>query len=296
MRRLALGLLLLAPAAALAQSAGTVEQCFQNPAACPSGSPAPPRAAPPTTYAPTPVARPAVAPDYTSVLQKPEPERRRLQESLRALDKYNGPLDGNLQSEETMKSITEWQKGHGYAQVGKLTPTEALTLNNEAARIPIKRVNPSTLAATAPAPSHADRLKELQARLAERRKAAEPKAKAATNALVADLKAYIAADGKGVAGDQFQAFAKWYADNKAANRTIGDITPSVDDYGDAKSGSAATAEVTFQTKQGDTTYPQCLVFAWIDATPRKQTEAFACDDVAGVEKWKSEQALKSAWR
>jgi hypothetical protein len=235
-------------------------------------------------------------PDYASVLQKPEPERRRLQESLRALDKYNGPIDGNLQSEETMKAVTEWQKGHGYTQVGKLTPTEAVTLNNEAARIPIKRVNPSTLAAASPAPSNADRLKEMQAKLAERRKAAEPKAKAATDALVVDLKAYVAADGKGVAGDQFQAFAKWYADNKAANRTVGDITPSVDDYGDAKPGSAATAEVTFQTKQGDTTYPQCLVFAWIDAKPRKETEAFACDDVAGVEKWKSDQALKSAWR
>ncbi|HTR85572.1 MAG TPA: peptidoglycan-binding domain-containing protein [Reyranella sp.] len=291
--RLVIGLLLLLPVAAFAQSAGTVEQCFQNPAACPSGAPP----APQPSSAPPPVAaRPAMAPDYTSVLQKPEPERRRLQESLRTLDKYSGPIDGNLQSEETQKAITEWQKSHGYTQVGKLTPTEAVTLNNEAARAPIKRVNPSTLATATPAPSHTDRLKELQARLAERRKAAEPKAKAATDALVADLKAYVAADGKGVAGDQFPVFAKWYADNKSANRTIGDIASSVDDYGDGKSGSAATAEVTFQTRQGDTAYPQCLVFAWIDATPRKDTQAFACDDVAGVEKWKSEQALKSAWR
>ena len=51
-------------------------------------------------------------------------------------------------------------------------------------------------------------------------------------------KAYVAADGKGVAGDQFPAFAKWYADNKAAGRTIGGIAPVVEDYGSAKSGIA----------------------------------------------------------
>jgi hypothetical protein len=110
-----------------------------------------------------------------------------------------------------------------------------------------------------------------------------------------DLKAYIT-DGKGVAGEQFAGFAKWYADNKAAGRAFGDITPNVEDYGDAKAGQAVTTEVTFQTKQGEKTYPQCLVFAWIEGTPRKNTEAFTCDDVAGVEKWKSSQVLKSAWR
>ena len=48
-----------------------------------------------------------------------------------------------------------------------------------------------------PAKSNADALKELQARLAERRKAAEPKAEAAAQALIRDLKAYVAAGGKG---------------------------------------------------------------------------------------------------
>ena len=33
----------------------------------------------------------------------------------------------------------------------------------------------------------------------------------------------------------------------------------------------------------------------IDAL-RKNSEAFSCDDVAAVEKWKTDQALKSAWR
>ena len=73
----------------------------------------------------------------------------------------------------------------------------------------------------------------------ERRKAAEPKADAAAQALIRDLKAYVAADGKGVAaGEQFARFAKWYADNKAAGRTVGEIAPVIDDYGDAKSAPA----------------------------------------------------------
>ncbi len=205
-----------------------------------------------------------------------------------------------MKSAPTVKAITDWQKGHGYAAVGKLTPTEAVALNNEAAKVPIRRVNPSSLAAAPPPaakpPSNAEALKALRARLAERRKAAEPKAATATLALFHDLKAYVAADGKGIAGQQFAAFAKWYADTKAAGRTVGDISPAVEDYGDAKAGQAATAEVTFQTKQGDTSSPHCMVFAWIEGTPRKNTQAFSCDDVAGVEKWKSEQALKSAWR
>ena len=54
-----------------------------------------------------------------------------------------------------------------------------------------------------------------------------------------------------MAGEQFAGFAKWYADTKAAGRTVGDIKPAVEDDGDAKAGAAATAEVTFETKQGD---------------------------------------------
>ncbi|MBV8394548.1 MAG: hypothetical protein JOY81_15325 [Alphaproteobacteria bacterium] len=231
-----------------------------------------------------------------SVLKSAEPERRKLQESLRTLEKYNGPIDGDLLSEATMKAITEWQKGHGYTQVGKLTPTEAITLNNEAARAPIRRLSPSAVSNAPTPPSNADLLKALRARQAERRKAAEPKAEAAAQALLADIKGYLGADGKGIAGEQFVGFAKWYADNKAANRTIGEIQPEIEDYGDAKVGQAATVEVTFQTKQGDAAYAQCLMFTWIDATPRKNTEAFACNDVAALEKWKSEQSLKSAWR
>ena len=300
-----IALALLAPALGWAQSASEVERCFQNPGACANsggggsatrGTPAP---APP----PAPVAaRPAPAPDYATVLNSPDPDRRKIQESLRTLDKYNGPIDGNLQSEATIKAIGDWQKGRNTPAVGKLTPQEAAQLNAEAARAPIRRLEspPPQTAAPVPLqpaqPSNADALKALQARLAERRKAAEPKANAAAQALVRDLKAYVAADGKGVAGDQFAAFAKWYADNKTAGRTVGEITPAIDDYGDAKAGAATTTEVKFETKQGDKTYGQCLVFAWIEASPRKNPQAFTCDDVAAVEKWKTDQALRSAWR
>jgi hypothetical protein len=295
-----LPLMLLVPGVALAQSAGEVERCFQNPAACGWGTGhtgAPPAPAP---SAPTAATRPAApAPDYTTVLQSPEPDRKRIQESLRTLDKYNGPIDGNLQSEATMKAIADWQKGRGTHPVGKLTPQEAQQLNAEAARVPIRRIEPPPQTAAAPpaaSPSNADALKALQARLAERRKAAEPKADAATQALVRDLKAYVAGNGKGVVGDQFPAFAKWYADSKTAGGAIGDIAPVIDDYGDAKTGPAVTSEVLFEIKQSGTSQSHCLVFAWIEGNPRKNAQAFSCDDVAGVEKWKTDQALKSAWR
>ena len=289
----------LAPATALGQSAGEVERCFQNPAACGQGGGA---AAPaPSASPPVAATRPAApAPDYTTVLQSPEADRRRIQESLHTLDKYNGPIDGNLQSEATTKAISDWQKAHGMPAAGKLTPQEAQQLNAEASRTPIKRIEPPPQTATAPPttspPSNADALKALNARLAERRKAAEPKAEAAAQSLIRDLKAYVAADGKGVAGDQFAAFAKWYADNKAAGRKVGEIAPVIDDYGDAKVGAAVASEILLETKQDGSSQSQCLVFAWVEGNPRKNTQVFSCDDVAAVEKWKTDQALKSAWR
>src|SRR5215831_12980370 len=161
-------LLALLPAAAFAQSAGEVERCFQTPGACSAGSA-------PAPMAPAAVPRAAAPqPDYSSVLNSPEPDRRKLQESLRTLDKYTGPIDGNLQSEATVKGIGDWQRGHNAPVTGKLTPPEAVALNNEAARALIKRIDPSTQAAAAPpAPaasvqSNADALKALQARIAER--------------------------------------------------------------------------------------------------------------------------------
>ena len=55
-----------------------------------------------------------------------------------------------------MKAIADWQKGHGMHAVGKLTPQEAQQLNAEAARVPIRRIDPSTqmaAAASASAPA-----------------------------------------------------------------------------------------------------------------------------------------------
>jgi hypothetical protein len=309
----------LTPAMAFAQSAGEVERCFQNPGACAQGGGG---AAPAPAPAPAPAAgsgggggggghvaaRPAPTPDYTTVLQSPDPDRRKIQESLRTLDKYNGPIDGNLQSEATVKAIQEWQKAHGVNQVGKLTPQEAQQLNAEASRTPIRRVDPATQTATAPptaaptplqppaAKSNAEALKELQARLAERRKVAEAKAEAAQQGLIRDLKAYAAADGKGAAGEQFPDFAKWYAEAKAAGRTVGDIRPAVDDYGDAKAGAAIASEVLIETTKDGSKQSHCVVFAWVEGNPRKNTQTFSCDDVAAVEKWKTDQTLKSAWR
>lgn len=305
----ALAVAAFAPAVSLAQSAGEVERCFQNPAACSRGSGgggAPAAQAPSGGSGGQAATRPAApAPDYTTVLQSPDPDRRKIQESLRTLDKYNGPIDGNLQSDATVKAIQDWQKGRGTNPVGKLTPQEAQQLNAEAARTPIRRVDPSTQTATAPATptplpsppkSNADALKDLQARLAERRKAAEPKAEAATQSLIRDLKAYVAADGKGAAGDQFAGFAKWYAEAKADGRTVGEIAPVIDDYGDAKAGAAVASEVLLETKKGASNQSHCLVFAWVEGNPRKNPQIFSCDDVAGVEKWKTDQSLKSAWR
>lgn len=284
---------LLAPAVQ-AQSASDVERCFQNPATCTAGSgaaPAPPAGGGGGVAA----ARPA--PDYASVLQRPEAERQRIQESLRVLDKYNGRIDGNLQSDGTVKAIGDWQKGRGAPVTGKLTSDEVQALHAEASKTPIKRIEPPAQAA---APSNADALKALQARLAERRKAAEPKAEALAQALVKDLKAYVAADGKsGTVGNEFTDFSTWYRESRAAGRAVGEITPAIEDYGDAKSASAATVEVRFALKQDDKKYAQCLVFAWVYGTPdgaRRNAKAFPCDDVAGVEKWKTDHGLRSAWR
>src|SRR5260370_3813552 len=142
-----------APGGALAQSAGEVESCCKNAAVCGQGGGqgGGGGAAAPCGGAPVAATRSAPAPDYTTVLQSPEPDRKHIQESLRTLDKYNGPIDGNLQSEATTKAISDWQKAHGMPAAGKLTPQEAQQLNAEPRRTPIRRIAPPPQ--TAPAPS-----------------------------------------------------------------------------------------------------------------------------------------------
>ena len=281
-----------------AQSASEVERCFQNPAACSAGGAAP---APPPAGGGGGVVAARPAPDYSSVLQRPEAERQRVQQSLRTLDKYSGPLDGNLQSEGTVKGISDWQRGRGSAVTGKLTPDEVQALHTDAAKTPIKRIEPPVQVAAPPpkTPSNADALKALQARLAERRKAAEPKADALAQALVKDLNAYVSADGKtGAVGGEFTHFASWYRETRAAGRTVHKAISAIEDYGDAGPGAGTAVEVRFDVTSADKTFAECMVFAWLESgnTGRRNARAFGCDDVAGVEKWKSDQVLRSAWR
>ena len=54
----------------------------------------------------------------------------------------------------------------GYPQVGKLTPAEALTLHAEAAKAPIKRIDPSQTATAPPVP--------MPSAMSETRRASEP--------------------------------------------------------------------------------------------------------------------------
>ncbi len=129
-------------------------------------------------------------------------------------------------------------------------------------------------------------MKALQARIAERRKAAEPKAEAAAKSLVGDLKAYVVADGKGPVGDQFGGFRQVVRPRtRRAGHSVGEIAPVIDDYGDAKAGAAVTSEVLIESKKDASSQSHCLVFAWIEGSPRKNAQTFSCDDIAGVEKW-----------
>jgi hypothetical protein len=94
----------------------------------------------------------------------------------------------------------------------------------------------------------------------------------AAQALIKDLKAYVAADGKGVAGEQFAASPSGIADTKAAGRTVGEIAPAIDDYGDAKAarrdgGSALRDQAGRQERRA-------VPGVRLDrGTPRKNSEA-----------------------
>ena len=77
------------------------------------------------------------------MLQSPEPDRRHIQESLRTLDKYNGPIDGNLQSAAEQFSYAvrlspNYPLGHlnlGIALAKLNRPTEAMTQFEETLRL-----------------------------------------------------------------------------------------------------------------------------------------------------------------
>ncbi len=167
-----MGLALLAPIVASAQAPARSSAAFQNPGACASGGGGGERrcAGSRCRQRRRRGSCPAPAPDYTTVLNSSDAERKKIQESLRTLDKYNGPIDGNLQSEVTVKAIGDWQKGRNTPVVGKLTPQEAAQLNAEATCAPIRRLEsppPQTAAPVLlapPRPPNADALKALQDR------------------------------------------------------------------------------------------------------------------------------------
>ena len=218
---------------------------------------------------------------------------------MRTLDKYNGPIDGNLQSEATTKAISDWQKGHGSSrrQADAAGGAAAQRRGRQGADQAHRSLDPDGRGADAVRrTSNADALKALQARLAERRKAAEPKAEAATQSLIRDLKAYVAADGKGVAGEQFAGLRQMVR-RQQGGRPHGRRDRAGDRRLRRRQGRRRGGERGAARDQAGRQQPsQCLVFAWVEGNPRKNTQAFSCDDVAGVEKWKTDQALKSAWR
>ena len=67
-----------------------------------------------------------------------------------------------------------------------------------------------------------------------------------------------------------------------------DVVEGRDRHGDAKAGAAVTSEVLFETRQNGNNQSQCLVFAWVEAQPRKNGQVFTCDDVAGVDEAKED--------
>ena len=200
------------PRVSLAQSAGEVERCFQNPGCCSGGggggggttvqAPAPP-AGGGGSHATT---RPA-APARTTrpCCRARTPIGGRIQESLRTLDKYNGPIDGNLQSEATIKAIQDWQKGRGTNPVGKLTPQRGAA----AQRRGRKHADPARRSLGAGAPRRRRLPPPIERRCAEGPAGAAGRTAQGGRAQgqggehsrwSRDLKAYVAADGKGVGG------------------------------------------------------------------------------------------------
>ncbi len=113
-----------------------VERCFQNPRPARSVEVAGGARARPTVRPPLQPGKLRPASDYATVLNSPEADRKKIQESLRTLDKYNGPIDGNLQSEATTKAIADWQKGprHGSRRQADATGSRAAECRSSRAR------------------------------------------------------------------------------------------------------------------------------------------------------------------
>ncbi|MBL8675498.1 MAG: hypothetical protein JNL07_11460 [Rhodospirillales bacterium] len=138
---------------------------------------------------------------------------------------------------------------------------------------------------------------------ADRRRALAPKVEPLAVALVADLKAFIAADGKsGAVADEFAAFAQWFKTARGTKAQISVDRFQIEDYGDAtKAGgkAAAIAVVVWFNVAGGSGAPRavCHLFGWVDDSGgvRKTPEAFPCDRIAQTEDWKQRHGLRSRW-
>jgi len=220
------------------------------------------------------------------------------------VDQFNGggtTIDGNLQSDASTKGIAEWQKGKGFSPTGKLTPEEARALNAAASNAPIKRIEPTT---PAPPPmnntaANLEGLKAAEAKRAERRRAAEPQAQAALDALLVDMKKYAATDGAdGPLASEFRELKGLQAPTGLGRRPDLRLSGTTEDYGTSKSGAAQVAELRF-TADPDMNKPaQGVILAWNSSGARnlKDGVALPCDDVAGLETWKTARGLRSDWR
>jgi hypothetical protein len=132
----------------------------------------------------------------------------------------------------------------------------------------------------------------------KRRQASEPKAQAMASALVDRLRAYI--DGESLE-EGFAEFRRWHESRKDEGRTIGEIRTAIDDFGSgsfqARTLDAIAVEVYFELRERSGSQTDCLVFAWLEEAPiRRAPAVFACDRVAALEQWKSDNAFRSQWR
>jgi hypothetical protein len=121
---------------------------------------------------------------------------------------------------------------------------------------------------------------------------------------VAEVQAYIAADGRGPIGTEFAAFGQWFGELRGGSRSPAVERYEIDDYGDATGAGgslpAASVVVWFNvtTSGRATAQRDCMVFAWLDDAAtgaRREPIAFRCDAVGEIDRWKRQRGLRSKW-
>ena len=145
----------------------------------------------------------------------------------------------------------------------------------------------------------------LRPSLTERRRQLGPTVNPLAERLVAEVQAYIAADGRsGTIGTEFAAFGHWYGQLRGANRAPAVERFEIDDYGDATGAGgglpAASVVVWFNVTAPGRPAPMedCMIFAWLDDSAsgvRREPIAFRCDAVSEIDQWKRQRGLRSKW-